>query len=711
MTTPRHIGPAVPVHRAWLVALLALFASIAAPAALVDDDVARRALAIEPALYGYPERAMLDLAALTSRADVAPAGSRILVYALYGQAMVLARKTAEAAALADRLEANASQAHDPAGLAVARLIRSRIESSAGDEAKAIVLAREARELAKGSGDEFVEYWAALAFGTSARTRGQSEDALAALHDALLLANRASNAYRRSSALYQISVLQLDLKQTKESLAASLAAFEDAKAAGSVYAMANAKMAESAVMDALRQPARELSTMEEALAIARNARSRVAEGRALVNLADVRLRLKQFGAALDSARQALALAQAIGDKRLAAACKANMGFALFGLGRIAEGKRLTDEALADYERSRATADIAALVDEYGQNLERLGDYQGALGLYHREQTLRNEIAQETQLRALLEVQEKYEAEKRKREIDLLNRENQVKTAELANRELEQRVWWSLAGIFGLSFIVVAVLYRKLQASSKLLARKNTELAVLSTADPLTGLYNRRYFQNFISAEVGYPKGGRGEESQAVRALLLIDIDHFKETNDRFGHALGDAVLVAVAARLRASLRETDMIVRWGGEEFLVVATTNADRLDELATRILNAVSAEPVALEGKIIRTTASVGYVPIPLPPSDVALPWDRAIGLVDMALYMAKMNGRNRAYGIRRLVRGDADALAAAERDLEHAAKAGLVELHVVYGPYLTGGTQIDSRPAPTAELPARPLLAANGH
>lgn len=693
----------------WLAVLLATIVSTAVCAAPAGDDVAHRALAIEASLYGYPQRALLDLKALMPRADASSPESRRLVYGLYGQAMVLAGETARAAELADRLESEATREKDSSGLAVSRLIRSAIESSIGDEGKSIALAREARELAEAPADDFVRYWAALAFGTSARMRGQSEKALAALHDALLLANRAGNAYRRSSALYQLSVLQLELKQTKEALASSLAAFEDAKAANSVYAMANAKMAESGVMQALGQGSRERETMEEALAIARKGRSQVAQGRALVNLADTDLRAKQFGAALDAARKALGLAQAIDDKRLAAASKANMGFALLGLGRTGEGKRLTDEALAEYERSRATAEIAALVDEYGENLERLGDYQGALKLYHREQALKDEIAQETQLRALLEVQEKYEAEKRNREIELLNRDNELKTAELANRALQQRIWWLLAGLFALSFVVVAVLYRKLRTSSDLLAQKNAELAVQSTRDPLTGLYNRRYFQNFISAGHGIPERRRREDDHAVRALLLIDIDHFKETNDRFGHALGDAVLVAVAARLRDSLRDSDMIVRWGGEEFLVLAPTNADRLDELATRILDAVCREPITIDGKIIRTSASIGYLPVPLQPGDVALPWERAISLVDMALYMAKLNGRNRAYGIRHLIRSDVEALAAIQRDLEYAAKAGYVELSVVYGPYSAGGAQIDSYSASQAAPPQPPAVAVN--
>jgi hypothetical protein len=77
----------------------------------------------------------------------------------------------------------------------------------------------------------------------------------------------------------------------------------------------------------------------------------------------------------------------------------------------------------------------------------------------------------------------------------------------------------------------------------------------------------------------------------------------------------------------------------------------------------------------------------MPLPPTSVPLSWDRAIGLVDMALYMAKVNGRNRAYGLKRLMQDDDEALAAAERDLEHAWKSGLVEMQVTYGPSPASG------------------------
>ena len=692
--TCRRSLPTGAALRRCLTCVVTVAALVSATTATADGDLLDRALGIEASLYGNPQRSVDELSSLARRAesDSVSASERRLVKGLYGQAMVLAGRADAAADLAGQLQKNATGRHDPLQLAVALLIRSTVESSVGDAGASAALARQARELARGSGDDFVEYWAALALGTTDRTRGQTEEALASLQEALALAERAGSAYRRSSAFYQLSVLQLELKNAQESLAASLRAFKEGEAANSAYAMANARMAESAAMEALERPARELAAMEEALSIARKAHSQVAEARALINLADIRLRRKQFADALELSRQAASLADILADPRLAAASTANMGFALLGLGRIQEGERLTDQALAAYERSGASAEVAALLGEYASHLEQLGDYKGALALYHRQRKLDDEIALQTRQRALTEAQEKYESEKRNREIDLLSRENALKTTTNA---LQQRLWGLLVTLFAASFVVVTILYRKLHITNRLLAQRNAELSVQSSRDPLTALYNRRYFQNFMNAAGAQPDRRRHEDDSTVRALLLIDIDHFKETNDRFGHALGDAVLVAVAERLRDTLRETDMIARWGGEEFLVFATTHADRLDEIAARILRAVSATPITLGDKVIRTTVSIGYTPMPLPPSEAPLPWDRALGLVDMALYMAKVNGRNRAYGIRRLAQDDADMLAAAERDLEHAWEAGMVEMNVLYGPSPSSDVSADAQAA----------------
>jgi diguanylate cyclase (GGDEF)-like protein len=677
-----------------LAALALCVVALLAPATALAQEFGARALAIETYVNAYPLRAVAELKAMAARADSAAVGDRRLVYALLGQALVASGKNADALALARRLEQDARSDPDDLWLATARLVQGSVESLSGDYGKANALAKEARSLLKDAKDPYLAYWTAMMIGITARGRGQVEESLANLQGALVAAESADNAYRRSSALYQLSQLYLSMKQPRNALDASREAYGFAETAGSAYGMAKARMAESAAMELLDDPARELAAMQEALTIARNAKSATTESLALINLADIQLRRKRFNIALEHSRRALELAREYDDVGSMATSRANMGFALFGLGKSAEGKRLADEALADYERTGATAEIASLLGEYSQYLERSGDLKGALALYHRERKLYDDIAAAAHQKSVLELQEKYESEKRLREIELLNRQNDLNSAELENRALQDRIWWLLATAFAVSFVVVAVFYRKLRVTNGLLAQKNRELNVRSSRDPLTALYNRRYFQDFMRDEPARPERRRpGDADKPIHALLLIDIDLFKQINDRYGHAAGDAVLVAVAHRLRETLRETDMIVRWGGEEFLVfVPATSFGALDEIAARIMHAIAAEPIEHQRSLIRVTASIGYSPMPLPPDDVALSWERAISLIDMALYMAKLHGRNCAYGIRGLRESDEESLAAIERDLETAWENGLVDLHLMPGPDIDGYAAADS-------------------
>jgi diguanylate cyclase (GGDEF)-like protein len=672
------------------VVCLALMVLCVPPArAAATESIGSQALEIESSLYGFPKRAQDGLAGLLTRADAGPAVQRRHVYALYGQAAVAAGNSAEALAVADRLKREATTPAEDALLATSLLIRSTVERLAGDAAQANSLAKQARELLNGASDPYLEYWAAMSIGITARNRGQLEESLRALQEALSLAEQQGNSYRRAAALYQLSTLYLMLKQPQSALDASLEAYRLAEAAGSTPEMVKARMAESSARDVLGDPARELQSMEEALALARKSRSKVGEGLALINLADIKLRRKEFSDALDLSRQSLALGMEYKNAGSIATSKANIGFALFGLGKANEGRRYADEALAEYERTGATAEIASLLGEYSHYLEKAGDYRSALALFHRARKLDEEMLAAEHQRAVLELQEKYESDKKRREIELLNRQNELNSAELENQQLRERVWWLFAAVVAIALLVIGVYYQRLRVNNGLLAQKNQELSARSSRDPLTALYNRRYFQELMrDTPVSAERRMRKQPDSPVHALLLIDIDLFKQTNDRFGHAAGDAVLVAIARRLRETLRETDIIVRWGGEEFLVfVPSTGPDKLDEIAARIMRAIALEPIPFKSNLIHVTASIGYAPMPLPPDDVHLPWERAVGLVDMALYMAKLHGRNCAYGIRRLRRSDDEAMARIERSLESAWANGMVEMHLEPGPEVDAG------------------------
>ena len=675
--------------RAWPMGALAVLAVVVAIpcAAAADLDLLARGRDIETYLDGFPKRALPELEGLVPQARAAGAASRHFIESLYGQAMVKANRTAEAQQLADRLETEGRTSHDDDLVAMAWLIRGAVQSWNGEVSLANRLAEDARELLGPASDRYVSYWAALAAGTTARLMSRNDDAQKALQEALAFAVAAQSPYRRAEAVYQQSVLDTQAKQWSKAFDESQESFRQAKLANSAFSMSKAKNAESAALQYLAKPKQELEAMQESLAIARSAKSDAAESMALINLADVYLRRNDFKEVLELSQRSLELANVSGNTSTAATNKANIGFALLGLGHIDSGKRLAEQAVEEYERAGAVAEIGELLVEYGQHLADAGDYKGAIALFDRERKLRDEIAAVQREKTERELRE---SEKRKREIELLNRERSLQAVELQNRQLQQRIWWLLAAVFAASFGVVAVLYRKLRMTNRLLASKNSELSFQSSRDPLTALYNRRHFQNFINEGRGESDRRAGAVAQPVQALLLIDLDHFKLINDQFGHAAGDAVLIAVARRLRDTLRETDMIVRWGGEEFLVyVPLAPADRLDEIVQRIMHAVSEAPIQYMGHYINVTVSIGYSPVLLPPDDLALGWERVIGLVDKALYMAKLHGRNRAFGVGGMLRTGDEAMAAVDSDLEQAWRDGVVDMRVLVGnPSSVGAT-----------------------
>jgi diguanylate cyclase (GGDEF)-like protein len=278
--------------------------------------------------------------------------------------------------------------------------------------------------------------------------------------------------------------------------------------------------------------------------------------------------------------------------------------------------------------------------------------------------------------LKELQTRYDAEAKQRSIELMRRDNALKSEALVNRDLVQRIWIVAAALMMLATVLALLLVRRVRETNRQLAASHAKLRVASERDPLTLLANRRHFHAVMDA-------ARHDAGGFTGALLMVDIDHFKHVNDGHGHSAGDVVLVDVARRLAAAVRDEDLVVRWGGEEFLVVAAgLGTEHADQLAARILTSIGGTPVALESRTIAVTASIGYACYPLPPYSVPVPWAQAINLADMALYSAKSQGRNRAVGLVSASASDAQSLRAIEGDFERAWHEGRVTLRQTPGP-----------------------------
>ncbi len=254
--------------------------------------------------------------------------------------------------------------------------------------------------------------------------------------------------------------------------------------------------------------------------------------------------------------------------------------------------------------------------------------------------------------------------------------------------------------------------ELAAANRRIRDQNRRLAELSRTDPLTGLANRRAVEEQLPLELAVLRREIGRSGALVApdyhgcAVFLLDLDHFKAVNDRWGHETGDAVLRATAASLRSVLREVDLVVRWGGEEILVLARS-LDRagVEALASKLLVCIATTRVELPtGGELQVTATAGFVQYPLAAGDPLEPgsWAALVDAADRLLYLGKERGRARACGACRRGAGAPVGHDELLRDLVESPDPPPrgVDLVTVTGPRpLPSSTRPRTVPGPTAD------------
>ncbi len=501
------------------------------------------------------------------------------------------------------------------------------------------------------------------------------DEAAALHQqAVQRADEGGVAWQRAEARSSLAYNLYLARQHENALAMNAEADQIARQAGDLSARISAATTAGIVHGTLGHDAEELQASQLAIELSRQAGDRRMEALTTANLADFYLKRGEYRTALALAEQALPLAREVGQLSSEAVALINAGLAHIGMGRHDQGIALVRQALPIEERTSGLPGLADIHRELGASLEKNGRLPEAWASWVEHRRLSDRVFQREHQQAVLELQEGLDADRRQRELAALETETGLKAEQLLARELQHRLW-ALGLVAGLLLLVVlAALLRRMRQTNTRLRHSNDELKVATERDPLTGLANRRHFHAVM------------QQSAATRfegTLLLIDLDHFKRINDHHGHAAGDAVLVDMAQRLRTALREEDLTVRWGGEEFLVlVRQLPPEQVEALAERLLATIGSRPVFHGPQTVAVTASIGFASFPLPPAREPVSWERALDVVDTALYLAKAHGRNRAYGVRSLQPGEGASPAEPGVALEAAWRQGRADLAHLAGP-----------------------------
>ena len=422
--------------------------------------------------------------------------------------------------------------------------------------------------------------------------------------------------------------------------------------------------------------RALQSLRRAYQLAQELEADYQEVIILNNFGDTYLRLDRFEQAREHLLEARDKAEALGFDEMLSTIDFNLGFIAVKQGDSLGIKQM-EEATQIFRDSLSQSELEMVLGELAQAYALIGDYAAEAEILRERIKLKERILKDAQLEKMTELQAVYKSRDDAQQIELLEQQNELKEQIIKNSEQQRIVWILFTAFSAVCLVLVFLLYRKSKRANQQLNRANEQLADQSLKDPLTGLWNRRALQERMLDRAR-------SEDKSQDGLLLLDIDRFKQINDKHGHAGGDKVLTELSKRLQNICRDSDILVRWGGEEFLFyVKGIKQSSLIQLAERILRTVAENPIKINDELISITTSIGFIELPFADlSEQQVDWERALQIADMALYTCKARGRNRACGVTELLVDYDTARNALEHDLNKAMNNNWITLTVIEGP-----------------------------
>jgi diguanylate cyclase (GGDEF)-like protein len=596
-----------------------------------------------------------------------------------------------ATASIDTLLKLAQAQHDELGMVLAGTFDASLMIAGGKPGAAMIKLTEILPTALRTADPDALWRLYLFLGNAQLAVGKFEPALDSFLKCLQYADQQQKHPKqlRLRALNSLNNLYGAMKNWDKARQVIEEALILANELGSTKMKATLYINQGVMYSSLGRDAESVAATERALLIGRQSGLIGVQATALSNLADGYLISRNYPKAETLARQALVKFQETREQSGIVAAHANIGFSLMGQGKTKEGVAEVRTALKLSHDSALISVEEGILAELGRMYEQAGLYREALATVRDQQKLSEQLFRTDRELSVATLQAQFDSVQRQKQIELLARENALKDSEIRRQQMQKIVTLLGAIVTILIGVFVYWLYRRVKKINQKLHKANHQLEFHSVRDPLTGLFNRRSFLELMNNRPADSAGERRDDTiDRCDGLMVLDVDHFKHINDTMGHAAGDNVLMEIAKRLRNTVRDSDMVMRWGGEEFLVYSPkANISHLRGLAERLLNAIGKEPMLVDEQLISVTVTAGFLSLPFSGlSETECNWEKAMQLADRVLYLGKINGRNRAYGLTQLLVPFAQAMPVLEQDIAKALKMGMVGLVEVLGPTRAG-------------------------
>ncbi|MCC5851495.1 MAG: diguanylate cyclase [Alkalimonas sp.] len=368
---------------------------------------------------------------------------------------------------------------------------------------------------------------------------------------------------------------------------------------------------------------------------------------LNNIGAAHILLNQYQQAIEPLKQALALATELEDELTLQLILMNLGYIDVKQGSVDQGLQQMRQSIEYFRQHGRRSDLERFLGDFADALQHAGYTREEAAVLREQRELNRELFTAERERTLAEMQQRFQAREQAHRIQRLEQDNALQERTIENKQLQNRLFLLATLAAALAGVLMWQLYRKVRHINRRLKEANKQLEFQSLRDPLTGLFNRRSFQQRMAKR--WQQKEHRHQGEERDALILLDIDFFKQINDQHGHAAGDDILVEVAKRLQHSLRHQEQAIRWGGEEFLLyLHRIKAKDLTALVERTLYLLADKPYQVGGQSIVVTATAGFITLPFADiSEEQLNWEKALQLADLALYAGKARGRNQACGV----------------------------------------------------------------